>query len=195
MASETDIINLALVPLLGCDPITNRTDNQTTAIVMNASYDYCRDKVLESRAWTFATEREVWVPTSDTVAFGFTYSYQIPSKVLRVLTCFDNARSDNAQSNSTFKWQREGDRVITDALKINVRFINKVENTNRFSASFIDAFSLYLAWYNCIALTENRALKDSLWAQYDNAIDDAASSDGQQGRKEQVVSNVLMRVR
>ena len=196
MASETDIINLALGPLLGCDPITNRSDNQTTAIVMNASYDYCRDKVLESRAWTFATKRETWIPTVDSVPFGFTYSYQIPSTALRILTVANNAvGSTFGGSQSTFKWQREEDRILTDAEKIDVRFINRVENPNRFSSGFINALSLYLAWYNCIALTENRALKDSLWVQYEDALMDAASSDGQQGRKEQTHSTSLLRVR
>jgi hypothetical protein len=195
MASETDIANLALVSLLGCNRITNLDDEQTEAIVMKASYDSCRDKVLETRAWTFATKRDIWIPTADEPAFGFTYSFLIPSEVLRILTCFDNARNDNAQSNSTFKWQREGDRIITDALKVNVRYLERTENVNLFSSSFITCLSLYLAWFNCIALTENRALKDSLWAQYQEALDDAAASDGQQGRHEQITSNVLMRVR
>jgi hypothetical protein len=195
MASETDIANLALVPLLGCNRISSLSDNQTEAITMSASYDYCRDTVLESRAWTFATTRESWSPTNDTPAFGFTYSYQIPSKALQVLNVYNTASHINSVSNQRFKWQREEDRVICDAQTIYVRFITRVENTNRFSSGFINALSLYLAWYNCIALTENRALKDSLWAQYEDALQDAAASDGQQGRKEQITSSSLTRVR
>jgi hypothetical protein len=196
MSSETDIANLALVPLLGCNRITNLDDNQTEAIVMKASYTHCRDTVLEARAWTFATTRGIWIPTIDTIPFGFTYSYQIPSTVLKVLTVA-NAGTGNvfSSSDSTFKWQREKDRVITDAESINVRYIEKITNTNQFSTGFVNALSLYLAWYNCVALTESTTLKSSLWAQYQDALFDAATADGQQGRKEQTHSTSLLRVR
>ena len=188
MASETDIINLALVPLLGCNRITNRNDDSTEAIVMNASYDYCRDTVLEDRAWTFATTRSVWTPTTDPIPFGnYNYSYIIPSTVLRVLTV--------NPSMDSYDWVRERDRILARDETINVIYTERVENTNFFSSGFINCLSLYLAWYNCIALTESRSLKDSLWAQYQDALTDAASSDGQQGKSRQTTANALLRVR
>ena len=188
MSSETDIANLALVPLLGCNKITNLNDNQTEAIVMKASYSYCRDAVLEDRAWTFATTRDVWIPTTDAVPFGnYAYSYLIPTTVLRVLTV--NPGMDS------YDWVREKDRILARDETINVIYTEKVTNTNFFSSGFINCFSLYLAWYNCIALTESRALKDSLWAQYQSALTDAASSDGQQGKSRQTTANALLRVR
>ena len=192
MASETDIANLALVPLLGCNRITNLGDEQTEAIVMDASYAHCRDTVLEDRAWTFATRREIWTPTADEVPFGFTFSYLIPSTALKILTVSDRT---NGLIRSSFMWQREEDRIITDASQIYVRYMVRITNTNRFSSGFINALSLYLAWYNCIALTESRTLKDSLRGQYEDALIDASTADGMQGRKEQFTANALIRVR
>lgn len=192
MPSETDIANLALVPLLGCNRITNLGDEQTEAIVMQASFTHCRDTVLEDRAWTFATRREIWVPTSDTVPFGFTFSYLIPSAALKILTVSDKT---NGLIRSSFMWQREEDRIITDASQIYVRYMVRITNTNRFSSGFINALSLYLAWYTCIALTESRSLKDSLKDQYDEALIDASTADGMQGRKEKFVANSLIDVR
>ena len=192
MSSETDIANLALVPLLGCNRITSLDDEQTESIVMKASFSHCRDTVLEDRAWTFATKRDIWIPTVDVVPFGYTYSYLIPSTALKVLTVSDKA---NGFINDNFMWNREEDRILTDAEQIYVRYVTRVTNTDRFSSGYINALSLYLAWYNCIALTESRTLKDSLRAQYEDALIDASTADGMQGRKERFTSNSLINVR
>lgn len=192
MASETEIANLALVPLLGCNRITSLSDNQTEAIVMSASYSHCRDTVLEDRAWTFATNRVIWTPTADVVPFGFTYSYLIPTTVLKILDVSDRA---NGNVRSSFMWRREGDRILTNAEQIYVRVIEQVTNPNQFSTGFINTLALHLAWFNCIALTENNTLKESLERRYENALIDASTADGMQGRKEQIRANALLNAR
>ena len=192
MSSETEIANLALVPLLGCERITSLSDNQTEAVVMNASYSHCRNAVLEERAWTFAAGRAIWTPTADAVPFGYTYSYLIPTTVLKI---FDVSERSNGSTSSSFMWVREGDRILTNASQIYVRYLNEVTNTSIFSAGFINALSLYLAWYTCIALTESRTLKDGLRGEYENALIDAGTADGMQGRREKIRNNALLNAR
>jgi hypothetical protein len=190
MSSETEIANLASVSHLGCNRITNIGDNQTEAIVMQGSFAACRDAVLEDRAWSFATTREVWTPTADVPAFEFTYSYAIPTTVLKVL-----ALVDGRGTQVRYKWRKEKDRILTSQETINVRYIERVTNTNLFSAGFVNCLAIYLAWYNCIALTESRTMKADLWSYYNNALADAASADGQQGSTDKTTSNQLLAVR
>lgn len=187
MASETEIINLALVPLLGANSITNRTDESTEAITMDKSFDYCRDKVIEEAQPTFCTNRAIWTPTNETPLFNYGYSYLIPTTVIKVLGVNEHLRGYN--------WRREKDRILANDESIQIRYIEQETNTNFFSPGFNNALALYLAWFNCIALTQNRALKDSLWAQYLDALSDAMSSDNQQGQGIQTYSDALIRVR
>jgi hypothetical protein len=193
MSSVTDIANLALVPLLGCNRINNIEDEQTEAIVMKAAYIYCRDAVMEERAWTFATGRATWTPTANVPPFGFSAEYLMPSTVMRVL------RIETLRGVTGKDWVVETNGNLTVLLAndpaLNVKYIEKVDNTNRFSAGFINCLAIYLAWFTCIGLTENRSLQDSLWVKYQDALTEAASSDGQQGKSRVTTANTLLKAR
>jgi hypothetical protein len=193
MSSVTDIVNLALVPLLGCKRVENIEDEQTEAIVMKAAYTYCRDAVMEERAWTFATSRATWTPTATEPPFGFSAEYLIPSTVMRVLAIETatgvKGKDWVVESNGTQTVLYGNDSVL------NVTYLEKIDNTNRFTAGFVNCLAIYLAWFTCVGLTDNRSLQDALWVKYQNALTEAASSDGQQGKSRKTTSNALLRVR
>ena len=193
MSSVTDIANLALVPLLGCGRVENIEDEQTEAVVMKAAYVYCRDAVMEERAWTFATSRGQWTPLADSPPFGYSFQYLIPSTVLRVLSI----ETATGVKGKDWAVESDGEKTVllaNDSL-LNVQYLEKVENTNRFSSGFVNCLSIYLAWFTCVGLTQNRSLQDSLWVKYQDALTEAASSDGQQGKSRVVTNNQLLRAR
>lgn len=187
--SETSIANLACVSHLGCNKITNLDDDQTEAIVMKGSFDHCRDSLLEEGMWGFANRRDIWTPTTDTPSWGFTFSYLIPSEVIRILTVTD------APNRIDFKWELAGDRILCDAQSIFVKYTTRVTNTNLFTTGFTNALAVYLAYYNCIVLTENKGMKDTLFGEYNDALDNARTNDGMQGVAERIRSNALINVR
>lgn len=187
--SEVSIANLALVSHLGCNKITNLDDESTEAIVMRASFDHCRDTLLEEGMWGFANKRDIWTPLSDEPVWGFSFAYQIPSTTIRMLTVSNN------ETNKSFFWKLEGDQILCDAEQVFVKYTVRVTNTNLFTTGFSNALALYLAYYNCIGLTENRAMKEELYREYNNALDDARTNDGMQGKAEKIRSNVLIDAR
>ena len=188
--SETAIANLASVSHLGCNKITNLDDNQTEAIVMKATFDHCRDVVLEEGAWRFANTREQWVPLATNDNWAFEYAYQIPSEVIRIIKATDSPKK------TKFNWEiGSGRKVYCDSEVLYVQYTKRVTNTNEFTNGFVNALALYLAYYNCIALTENKGMKDSLLGEYQKAIDDARTNDGMQGVAEQINSTATIDVR
>jgi hypothetical protein len=187
--SETSIANLASVSHLGCNKITNLDDEQTEAIVMKASFAHCRDTVLEEGAWRFANTRDQWVPLSSTDNWAFTYAYSIPSEVIRII------RATDSPKKTSFVWEIGGDKVFCDSSTLYVQYTKRITNTNQFTNGFTNALALYLAYYNCMALTENQGMKDRLFAEYNKALDDARTNDGMQGVAEQINSTSTIDVR
>jgi len=187
--SETAIANLASVSHLGCNVITNIGDNQTEAIVMKASFDHCRDTLLEEGMWGFASRYDEWTPTADDAGWKWSFSYVIPSTSIRVLEVTD------APNRIDFRWELVGDRILCDAESIFVKYTERVTNTNLFTTGFTNALALYLAYYNCISLTESQKMKDRLFGEYNTALDDARTNDGMQGVPERIRSNALINVR
>ena len=187
--SETSIANLASVSHLGCNKITNLDDEQTEAIVMKASFNHCRDTVLEEGAWRFANKRATWSPLSSTDNWAFSHAYLIPSEVIRII------RATDSPNKTGFKWEIGGDKLFCDADVLYVQYTKQVTNTNFFTNGFTNALALYLAYYNCMALTENKGMKDGLFAEYNKALDDARTNDGMQGVAEQIRSTSTIDVR
>ncbi len=187
--SETSIANLACVSHLGCNRITNLDDEQTEAIVMKSSFDHCRDALLEEGMWGFANRYDEWTPTTDDAGWRWEFSYLIPSEVIRILIVTDSPNKTN------FQWELAGDRILCNSDSVLVKYTQRVTNTNLFTTGFENALALYLAYYNCIALTENKGMKDGLFGEYNTALDDARTNDGMQGVAERIRSNALISVR
>jgi hypothetical protein len=187
--SETSIANLASVSHLGCNKITNLDDEQTEAIAMKGSFAHCRDTVLEEGAWRFANKRDQWVPLASTDNWAFSYAYQIPSEVIRII------RATDSPQKTGFVWEIGEDKLYCDSATLYVQYTKQTTNTNLFSNGFTNALALYLAYYNCMALTESKSMKDTLLGEYQKAIDDARTNDGMQGIAEQIRSTQTIDVR
>jgi hypothetical protein len=73
--------------------------------------------------------------------------------------------------------------------------MEKVEDPNRFTASFTQALSKYLAYRLAIPITQSRQLKADLLNEYELLVGKAASNDGVTGRTKVLRSNVLISAR
>jgi hypothetical protein len=184
MSSPVSVCNKALA-LLGANTILSLNDNQTEAIVCKAAYEAVRDKVLEDRAWTFATGRQILDPDSVAPPFGYARRFLIPSTWIRIF------KADNPNLNGKLKWEREGDYILCNEMQVFATFIQRVDDISKWSPAAIDAFSYLLASEMSLPITENRALMETYRAIYDNLIIDAGATDGAQGRAEQLRADRL----
>ena len=141
MASKTDICNTA-VSWLGGNFITNvDTDETEEADLCRRNYNRARDAVLEARDWTFATKAVQLSPLSTTPDFGWSYQFLKPSDCIRVMEV-----SSDSQFLNFIEWEIQGANIMSNYSTIYIKYIERVQDTTRFSPGFTLALCAFLAF-------------------------------------------------
>ena len=185
---QVEVCNLALGKL-GGRLIASMEESSVEAREMKAAWVPTRDLLLELRAWTFAKSRRKLNPAATPPAFGWENQYLIPSDVLGVISCVDD-------SGEPIEWQREGGYVVANqAGALNAILKERVEDPGRWTVGFRNALAMRLAYETAIAITGKPDLMKACWTLAENALGEAATSDGMQGRAELARGPRLSRVR
>ena len=160
-ASDTEIVNLALIAL-GAETIESLDDDGNgAAVTARTVYAACRDALLRAYPWRFAIRRAVLTAAAPgAVAFGFTYAWQLPDACLRVLSIGDRP-CDPPEPYSV-----EGEALLTDAEPpVPIRYIVRVTEAPRFDASFVEILGLKLAAAMCERITGSTSKMEALDAR------------------------------
>lgn len=185
---QVEIANLALGKL-GGRLIASMEESSVEAREMKAAWVPVRDLLLELRTWTFAKSRRKLNPAATPPAFGWENQYLIPSDVLGVSSCVDDA-------GEPIDWQREGAYVVANQSgALNAILKVRVEDPGAWPVSFRHAMAMRLAYETAIAITGKAELMASCWKLAENALTQAGTSDGMQGRSELIRGPRLSRVR
>lgn len=167
MASEVDIANRALQKL-GAERITSLTQNSENARAANLCYTSIRDAELRAHPWNFAIKRAQLAADSTAPAFGFSYSYTLPSDCLRLLP------PDVSVNYNTHDWQIEGRKILTDeGAPLQVRYIKREEDPNQYDSLFIECLSAKIAIELCEQLTQSNGKGQAARDDYIRAIREA----------------------
>ena len=195
-ASVVDICNMAL-GWIGADRITSLDDNSNQANLCNLNFPRSRDTVLESREWTFAVKRFTLTPSGDAPEFTWSSEFLIPHEVLRVLTVerasvvSSNELTSNFIEHEQMNWVREGQFILADQDIVHMRGIIRIENTKFYSESFVHALAARLAADLAVPITRSRTLQQQMFALYGAKLEDAAATEGMQGRSRRIRSRYL----
>lgn len=152
MASVVEICNMALARLGDEATVASIKPPEGSAQAGHcaAFYPLARNTLLESHAWSFATERvhlaQLWNNP------GWTeYRYSIPSTSLRVLGVFPS--SDDLRYwpyEKAFEVERSGDGSVVISTNVEsawARVIMAVPDPMKFPPQFVDALAWLLASY------------------------------------------------
>lgn len=175
--TDIEIINAALTHC-GASKIASLADASNEAVVASTHWQICRDAVLESRAWLFATTRLVLVEDASAPAFGYAHRFVIPSTVIRVIQCYD------ANEDIIDDWVREGGFILTDETTVKVIVITRIIDTSVYPPSFTETLGYWLASALCVPLTENRQRATDLLAIAEKKVKEAAYTEGSQSRSQ-----------
>jgi len=196
LSSVVEICNMAL-GWIGADRITSLDDNSEQAVLCKLNYATSRDTVLESREWTFAVKRFSLTPTGVTPEFNWGNAFSLPTEILRVISVEresvvgSNELTSNFVEHEQMNWVREGNEVLSDWDSIKIRAIIRIEDTTLFSPSFVHVLAARLAADLCIPITRSKTLQQQMFALYGAKLDDAAATDGMQGRSKRIRSRYL----
>lgn len=158
MSSEVDICNLALSHLGDDAEVTAIAppDGSIQSAHCARFYPIARDALLEMYPWTFATKRatvsEVENPSPD----DWAYAYRLPATALRPLTALlpgvpARALSLDADAESfpyIVEAGEDGEPVLyTNVETAVLRYIDRVDDTTKFTPLFVVALARLLAAY------------------------------------------------
>ncbi len=189
MVSTVDICNLALDEL-GEAAITALDEGSPVANLCSRNYAPARDQVLRSHPWNFAVARRRLARLAEVPAFGFAYGYQRPTDWLRTLSVHAGDGGRDA-----VPYRMEGDRLLSDAPDLFLRYIARVEDPNQYDALFVDALAMRLAARLTKAINQSTGEKERIEALYRDALRKARAVDGVEDFAEAVPDGSWLGVR
>lgn len=122
MTSETAICNMALLQL-GGERITSLDDSSREAKLCQTFYETTRDAVLESGAWTFATDRAILVPDATPPSWGYANRFLLPSECLLVREVHDTSQDPAPTIDD---WEVENGYLLIDVATVWIRYTLRV---------------------------------------------------------------------
>lgn len=171
MASQVEVCNAALVKC-GASRITSLDDGTKQANLLSAIWELKRDAELQANWWTFAITRAEVAALADEPLGDWTYQYPVPSGFLSMVQIGTDLSAYEADDGPLF--EIEGGRILTDmGAPLFMRYVQRVTNTGAFTPLFAEALACRLAVEACEPLTQSLSKKETLIAQYRQAIREA----------------------
>lgn len=175
MTSEVQIANLALDEL-GESHIASLAQNVKAARVINSLFAPTRDALLRSHPWNFATRRANIAADATAPEFGYTTKYAVPTGCLRVL----EVRASDLYPVDDYKIE-QGFILCNNTGALYVRYIERVEDTEKFDSLFVTALALNLALKGEKRIADMEATRrEQVKADLKLVMTAARSADGQE---------------
>lgn len=159
----TSIIGICNASLrkIGASSILSLDDGSTEAKRCGEAFGSCLDDVLRQYPWPCAVSRAVLARLSEPPVWGYLYAYQLPTDCLRVLETSGDASED---------YRLEGRMLLSNEESVLIRYIVRITDMNRLSASLADTVSLRLAYEIVYALTGSATQQELLYKMYLTAL-------------------------
>ena len=141
-------------------------------------------------SWTSTIKRIELAQTTNTPVFKYDFEYQLPvdPKSLKVLDV------DNSQTLD-IEYSIEGDKLLTDAETIKIKYIAQLTNTEDWDTMLTEAVEISLASYMAMSLTGQEVIAEKLKQEYLFFVDNNLAVDGQQGSDSSYFATELLDVR
>ncbi len=190
--TSVEICNVALAKL-GANQITDFTDGSTEATLCQAQYPLLLRAVLEARAWTFNTKRLLLTSgiPPDPIPAGWGFAFQVPNDCIRVINLYvPNPQAAlvqwvNTQIDATYtpiSWERLQNFCYTNSgPQVWCKYNIQVDDPDKYSPAFIEALATRIAMELSIPITNNASYLDAYTKLYAAKLQDASSTEGQQG--------------
>jgi hypothetical protein len=168
MASQTDILNIAMVKIGGPN-ITAIDDGTEAANILKKIYTSCLEAELSAHPWTFATTRALIPADAVAPAFGWQLSYPLPVEYLKMVEVGKDWVFYRTDCGPIFAL--EGRAVLTDqASPLKIRYIQRMTNAGTYPPGFVQSFACRLAAESAEAITQNTTKRQMAWDERKQAL-------------------------
>jgi len=191
MASKVTIANLALAGELSKDQITALTDNTKAAKLVNLMFDDVAKEVMTLGSWSSATSRQTLAQDATAPDWEYLYRYPLPTdpKFLGMIKI-------NELLPGQIPHSIESGYLLTDESTVKIQYKSWQTDTEKWDSMLQRCVVLKLAERLCYTLTGNIALKKTLLAEFEDALNKGLGIDGMnQGDDDLTVTDDLKDVR
>lgn len=169
MATEIELVNVALVALGQTELLTSLDDQTKHARVMKAVLRVARRAVLACRPWSFARRRIKLNASNVAPLFGPGTAYPLPDDFVRFLIDKDNPDQD---------FRVEAGMIVSDdGAPLEILYIYDETNIERWSAVATELLAAALAAYAAYAITGDKGVRDDMEAIYSKRLSHAGAVD------------------
>jgi len=179
---KLSICNLALSHI-GQSAITSAEltgDLNKSARHLNIIYDLSKDSVLRAKDWKFASVKEALVAVTDIIP-GWAYIYTHPAECLHINKIFYDVESQDPEriEFEVVFVPAVGLVVEKKVIAVNyddayIEYVYRVTDPALFDASFVTAFSYFLAAQIAKPLTNDNKIAELMLNMYNSLVSDAA---------------------
>lgn len=162
--SKTEVCNLAL-SLVGEMRITAFEDeDDLNARICRDSYDQCRDSLLRSALWSFATKRAVLAAYASAPVFGEGYQYVLPADFLRMISIND-IYAVSMPDDFRIEMVDNTKVLVTDEDAAKIRYIYRNDIPATYDAVFVKALYTSIAAQVAYTITGDARLAEMLYVK------------------------------
>lgn len=173
--TPTDICNMALA-FIAKGRISSMDEQTEQARQCKLFYDVVKKDLLRNYTWGFAKKIDKLAELTQAETSPYwQYIYTYPQKCVAVRKIFDKESGREVLSGQQKEWDlyMASDNVLgigCNIPKAYLEYTYEVDDTNLFSADFIDAFAHLLAFNICIQLTGNSGLQQTQYQLAQQAL-------------------------
>lgn len=157
MTDKVQIVNNAL-SLIGTDSITSLDEKTVTARRVKTIYDVSRQALLRLHPFQCAIKRISLAPLALAPEFGFTYQYQLPDDLIRLI------------DTNLVDYVIEAGRLLTNTNQLELIYVFNNTNEETFDSLFVECLVLYLAYKLAKPITGSQGTSDSYYRQCQELI-------------------------
>ncbi len=184
MVSKTSICNKTLRKL-GAKPVINvDTDTSRQATLCKSAYDDVLDEVLREHNWNFAVTRQALnKDASGSPLYEFSNRFILPTlpKFIKLISIENNP-----------DYRLESGFILANAEELNIRYVARITDTNRYDSMFIEVLSARLAAEIAFALTSDatgKTLTQKMQQEYLLALSRARDIDFQEDNQKAITNS------
>jgi len=180
MASKLEIINQALI-LLGENTVNDLT--LPVGEVACRLYDTVREDLLTSHRWRFAVKKVALTAAAGSPVNEWTNHFTLPTDSLMIIRTYPRSNYEIYE-----------DKILTNQSSVSVDYLFD-PGEKKYPTYFIKAFALKLAADMCLAITNDKSLKELTERDAMFAITGAKFKDSQGRPSTAIVSRPFIDVR
>lgn len=185
MATEVSICSAALLKL-GDAPIASLAENTRAATLCANVYPLARLDVLRAHPWNCCVTRVLLSPLVAAPAFSWRYQFSMPGDWLRTM----QVGEDGCQLD----YQFESNRILANTDTLPLIYVADVTEGN-WDSKLVQVMTLRMEQDLAYPITKSTSLAEAKAAQYERALKQAKSIDGQENPPEDWNDSPFVQVR